>query len=178
DTRFSIIRSCFAYGKVEANAVKTLYEDYKGESKEPDVYYSVYAGSLIGQAYELLIKGCIGFGDVSGVSNRPIGDGEGDEAEYMYNAAYVDNFVGHSTNVVFGADYRSVVAVEGMEVKSNGMIYEGGYNSVGYQTYENLNNPTYYRASLGFNAQEGDDEVWNLNNVDVEAGRYPTLNMN
>ncbi|MBR2349424.1 MAG: InlB B-repeat-containing protein [Clostridia bacterium] len=178
NTRFSIIRSCFAYGKVEANAVKTLYEDYKGESKEPDVYYAVFAGSLIGQAYELLIKGCIGFGDVSGVSNRPIGDGEGDDADYMYNAAYVDNFVGHSTNVVFGADYRTVYAVEGMEVKSNGMIYEGGYNSVEYQNYSNLNNATFYIQSLGFNAVEGDDDVWSFNNLNIEAGQYPTLNLN
>ncbi|MBQ8178620.1 MAG: InlB B-repeat-containing protein [Clostridia bacterium] len=165
NNRFAIIENCLSYGHVEANVTETTFKDYKGEEVTTNVYYSVFAGSLIGQSYEQLIKGCVAFGDVVAISNRPITDDE----ELVYNSAFADNFMGHSTNTVVGADYRTVYAVQDMSVTRNGSTYSG-FNSAPSQTYKMLNDSAFYRVTLGF-----DINVWNLNNLDVENGVMPTL---
>lgn len=163
--RFAIIENCLSYGEVEANVTETTFKDYKGEEVTTNVYYSVFAGSLIGQSYEQLIKSCIAFGDVTAISNRPIIDDE----ELVYNSAFADNFMGHSTNTIVGADYKTVYAVQDMIVTRNGSNYSG-FNSAQTQTYKMLNDSTFYRYTLGF-----DVNIWNLNNLDVEDGIMPTL---
>ena len=165
--RFAIIENSLSYGNVEANVTETTFKDYLGQEVTTSVYYSVFAGSLIGQSYEQLIKGCVAFGDVLAISNRPII--EGSEDEFVYNTAFADNFMGHSTNLVVGADYRNVYAVEGMTVTRNGSNYSG-FNSATVQTYNMLNDSSFYRYTLGF-----DVNYWNLNNLDVENGVMPTL---
>ncbi len=170
DNRFAIIENCLSYGKVEANATETTFKDYKGDEVTTSVYYSVFAGSLIGQSYEQLIKSCVAFGDVVAISNRPIVDSSSDDEDALeYNSAFADNFMGHSTNMIVGADYRTVYAVQDMTVTRNGTAYSG-FNSAQFQTYDMLNDSTFYRVTLGF-----DINVWNLNNLDVENGIMPTL---
>ncbi len=163
--RFAIIENCLAYGSVEANATETVFKDYLGNESTTNVFYAVFAGSVIGQANEQLIKSCIGFGSVSGISNRPALEDD----EYMYNAAHADNFVGHSTNTIVGADYRTVYVVEGLTVTRNNEVFSG-FNSVPSQTYTMLNDASFYRVTLGF-----DINVWNLNNLNVKEGIMPTL---
>ncbi len=163
--RFAIVENCLSYGEVEANAKETVFKDYLGNESTTNVFYAVFAGSLIGQANEQLVKSCIGFGNVTGISNRPTLEDD----EFTYNAVHADNFVGHATNTVVGADYRTVYALEGMTVTRNNELFSG-FNSVQFQTYQMLNDAAFYRVTLGF-----DVNVWNLNNLNVKEGVLPTL---
>lgn len=183
--RFFIIKQCLAYGKVEANATQTTFVDYNGKEYSSGVYYPVYAGSVIGQAHELLATGCIGFGTVTAISNRSKKDEvTGEVSSVLYNSAYADNFVGQSSNLISGNDYVKVYVAESVTVTRNDMkvvspdyssetgenVFKS-YNQAEVQTYSYLNNQNTY-TEIGFNAQD-----WNLTNLDVENGIRPTLNI-
>lgn len=185
---FAIVENCLAYGNVEANATETEFKDDKGNVVNASVYYSVFAGSLFGQSYEQLVKGCIAFGNVEAISNRPKNAESTDK--FTHNTAFAGNFAGQTTNSVLGADYRTVYAIEGMTVKRNGESFDGSYiveiidpetsestfetrtypNTTRTQTYEQLKDASFYRQTLGF-----DQNLWNLTNIDIENGVYPTL---
>lgn len=183
DNTFFIITACMAYGDVEANATKTTFKDYNGVEYSADIYYPVYAGSVIGQAHELLVRGCIGFGTVKGVSNRPKVTVEGvSETESVYNSAFAENFVGQSSNKISGKDYINVFVAESVTVTRNDMTvvepgYEGtektftSYNPAPTVTFAQLNNSRFYEQQ-GFSGS-----YWYLDGLNVEAGIRPTLRL-
>ncbi len=70
DTTFFMIENCLAYGSVTANAGKTIFTDYEGNETTANAYNAVFAGSVIGQAYELYIRYTVGFGSVEAISYR------------------------------------------------------------------------------------------------------------
>ncbi len=181
-SKFYIIQRCLAYGSVKAEAANTTFKDYTGKESTAPVYYPVYAGSVIGQAYELLIQGCVGFGNVYGSSSRPITTTEdGKQSGEAYNPAYADNFVGQSSNSVHGNDYEKVYVSEGVQVTRNNLtvVYDDkeatsetfvSYNNADAVGYDSLNGASFY-SGLGFDT----GSVWNVSNLDVEKGAYPTL---
>lgn len=192
--RFFIIKNCLAYGNVEANATETVFVDYNGDSHSSGVYYSVYAGSVIGQAYELLATECIGFGTVTAVSNRSKTDEvTGEVSSVLYNSAYAENFVGQSSNVVrkivydengevcrdkngeilydAGNDYVKVYVAESVTVTRNDTTSFYSFNSAEAISYKELNEASTY-TTMEFSSTD-----WNLSNLDIEAGIRPTLNI-
>lgn len=173
-TTFFMIENCLAYGSVEANASTTVFKDYEGNEYTANVFYAVFAGNFIGQAYELYIRNCIGFGNVDAISHRSASDAAVGDETYTHNVAYGDNFVGHSTALTSSADYMRVYVAPGVTVTRNGTAYDtsAGYNSVDEISYNYLNNASFYTTSLGFST-----DYWNLNNLNVQAGVYPTLKL-
>ncbi len=174
---YAIIERCLAFGTVEANATETEFKDDKGEIVNASVYYSVFAGGLVGQAYEQLVRGCVSYGDVSAISNRPKGNNAND---ITHNTAFAGNLVGHSTNMVVDTNYLRVYTLDSVEVKRNGEMFVGT-NIEGEMIYPNtavtqskarLNDATFYYngASLGFSMND-----WNCDGLDIENGIYPTL---
>ncbi len=170
--RFFIIKNCLAYGNVEANASETVFVDYNGNSHSSGVYYSVYAGSVIGQAYELLATECIGFGTVTAVSNRSKTDEvTGEVSSVLYNSAYAENFVGQSSNLLSGNDYVKVYVAESVTVTRNDTTSYSSFNSAEAISYKELNKASTY-TTMEFSTTD-----WNLSNLDIEAGIRPTLNI-
>ncbi len=173
-TTFFMIENCLAYGSVEANASTTVFKDYEGNEYTANVFYAVFAGNFIGQAYELYIRSCVGFGNVDAISHRAASDSAVGDEIYTHNVAYGDNFVGHSTALTTSADYMRVYVASGVTVTRNGTAYDtsAGYNSVDEISYAYLNNASFYTTSLGFST-----DYWNLSNLNVQAGVYPTLKL-
>lgn len=173
-TTFFMIENCLAYGSVEANASTTVFKDYEGNEYTANVFYAVFAGNFIGQAYELYIRSCVGFGNVDAISHRAASDSAVGDEIYTHNVAYGDNFVGHSTALTSSADYMRVYVASGVTVTRNGTAYDtsAGYNSVDEISYAYLNNASFYTTSLGFST-----DYWNLSNLNVQAGVYPTLKL-
>ena len=173
-TTFFMIENCLAYGSVEANASTTVFKDYEGNEYTANVFYAVFAGNFIGQAYELYIRSCVGFGNVDAISHRAASDSAVGDEIYTHNVAYGDNFVGHSTALTSSADYMRVYVASGVTVTRNDTAYDtsAGYNSVDEISYAYLNNASFYTTSLGFST-----DYWNLNNLNVQAGVYPTLKL-
>lgn len=173
-TTFFMIENCLAYGSVEGNASTTVFKDYEGNEYTANVFYAVFAGNFIGQAYELYIRNCIGFGNVDAISHRSASDSEVGDETYTHNVAYGDNFVGHSTALTSGNDSVRIFVATGVSVTRNGSVYStaDGYNSVPELGYNYLNDAGFYTSSLGF-----DTDYWNLNDLDVQTGVYPTLKL-
>ena len=173
-TTFFMIENCLAYGSVEANASTTVFKDYEGNEYTANVFYAVFAGNFIGQAYELYIRSCVGFGNVDAISHRAASDSAVGDEIYTHNVAYGDNFAGHSTALTSSADYMRVYVASGVTVTRNGTAYDtsAGYNSVDEISYAYLNNASFYTTSLGFST-----DYWNLSNLNVQAGVYPTLKL-
>ena len=182
---FKIIERCLSFGNVVANASETTYKDNDGNDVTiTGVYYPVYAGSLIGQTNELLIGSCIAFGNVEGVSRRQAGD------DYALNPAYVDNFVGHSTNRT--STYTRTYVFDGSKTYRNGTLYVGSYQernengvwepkfkSGGYNTVDTISASTittsYLIGTLGFN--NGNNNYWNVANVKIEVAPDGSVDM-
>lgn len=162
---FKAINHCLSYGTVTANASETTYEDVDGEEvRVIGVFYPVFAGGMVGQANEMLIGNCVAFGDVDGISHRIVEEGGEINAK---NPVYVNNFVGHSTNQ--SSVFQNSYCVEEQLVERNGLQY-ADFNSVGILTYQEINEGTRLRLTLGF-----DTLVWMLTGLNVEEGVYPTL---
>ncbi|MBO5774269.1 MAG: hypothetical protein J6R44_05490 [Clostridia bacterium] len=180
---FAIIERCLAFGSVEANATETEFKDDKGEVVNASVYYSVFAGGLIGQSYEQLVRSCVSLGSVSAISNRPKNNAT-DADDIAHNTAFAGNLTGHSTNEIVNTNFFHVYTLDSVEVKRNGAIFTGKYvdatsgeektypNTAPTQTENRLNDSTFYTSgsSLGF-----DVNVWNCDGVDIANGIYPTL---
>lgn len=162
---FKAINHCLSYGNVIANASETTYENADGEEvRVLGVFYPVFAGGMVGQSNEMLIGNCIAFGDVEGISNRVAEEGGPINAT---NPAYVNNFVGHSTNT--SDVFQNVYCVEEQSVERNGIDYSD-FNTVTILTYQDINAGSYLRINMGF-----DTSIWTLTGLDVENGVYPTL---
>lgn len=179
---YAIIEHCFAYGDVEANASETEFKDEKGNVIQGHVYYSVFAGALFGQSYEQLVHACVAFGDVEAISNRPKNSDDPDDL--TYNTAFAGNFAGQTTNSVIGADYRNVYAIDGISVMRNGEDFSGKYIVDGEEEQNTYPNTTETRTYAWLNDQDNledangmafDRNLWNLSNLDIENGVYPTL---
>ena len=187
---FAIVENCLAYGDVEANATETEFKDDKGNVVNASVYYSVFAGSLFGQSYEQLVKGCVAFGDATAISNRPKNSEIVDDL--TYNTAFAGNFAGQTTNNVLGADYRAVYALEDILITKNGSPFKGTYlvevvdpesgeTIIVEKTYPNMvtkKDVSWFNAASNYYDPFGmafDTNIWNLNGLDVENGIYPTL---
>lgn len=180
---FAIIERCLAFGSVEANATETEFKDDKGEVVSANVYYSVFAGGLIGQSYEQLVRSCVSYGDVLAISNRPKNNATSAD-DITYNTAFAGNLTGHSTNEVVNTNYLRVYTLDSVEVRRNNSIFTGKYfdvesgeektypNTAPTQTQNRLNESSFYYGgdTLGFGR-----DVWNCDGVDIENGIYPTL---
>jgi uncharacterized repeat protein (TIGR02543 family) len=171
---FNAISNCLAFGDVTANASETVYEktyvddegvEHTEEHRILGVFYSVFAGGLVGQANEILIGNCIAFGDVKGISHRQL---EEDGEINAKNPAHVNNFIGHSTNST--QRFQHVYAIEGQEVKRNDEDYTD-YSTVATITFSEVNEGARLDA-MGF-----DDTIWALTGLNIEGGVYPTLLM-
>ena len=162
---FKAINHCLSYGNVTANASETTYEDADGEDvRVIGVFYPVFAGGMVGQSNEMLIGNCIAFGDVEGISHRISEEGGPINGT---NPAYVNNFVGHSTNT--SDVFQNVYCVEEQLVERNGIAYSD-FNTVSNLTYQDINAGSHLRINMGF-----DTLIWTLTGLDVENGVYPTL---
>jgi hypothetical protein len=169
---FNAISNCFAFGDVTANASETVYEktyvddegvEHTEEHRITGVFYSVFAGGIVGQANEILIGNCIAFGDVKGISHRQL---EEDGEINAKNPAHVNNFIGHSTNST--QRFQHVYAIEGQEVTRNDVEYTD-YSTVPIISIADVNEGSRL-GSMGF-----DTHIWNLTGLNVERGVYPTL---
>ena len=177
---FFMIENCLSYGSVKIDVSEIVYTDYNGNptTDAPDVFYSVFAGSFIGQAYELYIRNSATFGNVSATSNRPSDvtvDIGGETVSGEYNIAYANNFIGHSTSLVDTDDCYNVFAVAGIEVYRNGEKFDTekgdgalgvNYNSV--EEREDTDTVEFYTVTMDF-----DEDYWNFSRV--EDGGMPTL---
>lgn len=170
-TSFFMIQNCLAYGSVTANAGQTIFTDYEGNTTTANAYHAVFAGSVIGQAYELYIRYTVGFGNVEAISYRDSADQTVGEETYEYNVAYGDNFVGHSTGLTSSDNCYGVYVAAGLTVTRNGEPYirdasGNGYNSV--PETELYNTESFYTADLGFNTT-----YWNFSAL--ASGGRPSL---
>ena len=180
---FFMIENCLSYGNVKIDVSEIVYTDYNGNptTDAPDVFYAVYAGGFIGQAYELYIRNAVSFGNVAATSNRP-GDVSvdlgGGETTSEFNIAYANNFVGHSTSLVYTDDCYNVYAAAGVTVERNGEPFDTGahvsegsfglnYNSV--EERSDTDTVEFYTDVLDF-----DETLWNFSRVEDNGGR-PTL---
>ena len=180
---FFMIENCLSYGDVLIDVSNIVYTDYNGNptTDAPDVFYAVYAGGFIGQAYELYIRNAVSFGNVAATSNRP-GDVSvdlgGGETTSEFNIAYANNFVGHSTSLVYTDDCYNVYAAAGVTVERNGEPFDTGahvsegsfglnYNSV--EERSDTDTVEFYTDLLDF-----DETLWNFSRVEDNGGR-PTL---
>lgn len=205
NNEFYIIERCFAFGDVEANAEKTIFKDEDGNEVSASVYYSVFAGGLIGQSYEQLVRRCFAFGDVTAISLRskmcatcgnvnPTTYSECEKCgeplpddNYAENTAFAGNFVGHTTNMVVSGDdsYVANFCLDIMEVTRNGKTYPYATDGevAGTIVYPNqvaTHNYAWFKVQSNFTVGEGaftigDNGYWIFDNVDIENGLYPTL---
>ena len=179
---FFMIENCLSYGDVLIDVSNIVYTDYNGNptTDAPDVFYAVFAGSFIGQSYELYIRNSATFGSVAATSNRPsdvevdLGDGV---VSGEYNIAYANNFVGHSTSLVNTDDCYNVFAAAGMTVERNGELFDtgaavsGGTFGLNYNSVEeraDTDTVEFYTDVMDF-----DEDLWNFSFV--EDGGRPTL---
>lgn len=164
DDQFYFIQYCFAYGNVTVDVKDVYYVEDNGSTTGTNgVYHSVFAGGLIGHATEPLIRSAVAFGDVLARSTRPINGTD----QLVYNPVYADNVVGQSTALI--STRNNIYGFSGQEVRRNDTVYSG-FNSAAKVEYASLNTYSFLRTQMGF-----DNQIWNLNNLDFEAGRVPTL---
>lgn len=171
DTTFFMVQNCLAYGSVTANAGQTIYTDYEGNETTANAYHAVFAGSVIGQAYELYIRYTVGFGNVEAISYRDSADQVVGEETYEYNVAYGDNFVGHSTGLTSSDDCYGIYVVKGLSVTRNGEPYLKDASGNGYNTVPESSltgEVSFYTADLNFNTA-----YWNFSAL--SSGGRPTL---
>ena len=171
DTTFFMVQNCLAYGSVTANAGQTIYTDYEGNETTANAYHAVFAGSVIGQAYELYIRYTVGFGNVEAISYRDSADQVVGEETYEYNVAYGDNFVGHSTGLTSSDDCYGIYVVKGLSVMRNGEPYLKDASGNGYNTVPESSltgEVSFYTADLNFNTA-----YWNFSAL--SSGGRPTL---
>ena len=130
-----------------------------------------FAGSVIGQAYELYIRYTVGFGNVEAISYRDSADQVVGEETYEYNVAYGDNFVGHSTGLTSSDDCYGIYVVKGLSVTRNGEPYLKDASGNGYNTVPESSltgEVSFYTADLNFNTA-----YWNFSAL--SSGGRPTL---
>lgn len=171
DTTFFMIENCLAYGSVTANAGKTIFTDYEGNETTANAYNAVFAGSVIGQAYELYIRYTVGFGSVEAISYRDSADQVVGEETYEYNVAYGDNFIGHSTGLTASDDCYGVYVAKGVTVTRNGEPYVKDASGNGYNTVpetDRTDEESFYTVTLSFNTN-----YWNFSAL--SSGGRPTL---
>lgn len=183
---FKIIERCLSYGNVVANASETTYKNEDGEDVTiKGVYYPVFAGSLIGQTNELLIGNCIAFGNVTGVSKRIAGD------DYALNPAYVDNFVGHSTNKT--STYTRTFVFDGAKVYRNGTLYVGSYQEMeevdgqdsyvtkymtgGFNTVNTIKSEAFTSDYLSDTMNFNDEAIWDLSTINIVLAEDGSINL-
>lgn len=165
DDEFYFVLRALAFGDVEVVVQNVYYEDADGTITESTgVYHPVFAGGFTAHASETRINGALAYGDVVAKSSRPVGS-TGSE---IYNPAYATNFIGQ--NSALTSVCRNIYALEDQLVLRNDEPYGADrFNSSPTVASAALNSADFY-LGLGMNQQ-----VWNLNNLNIAAGRYPTL---
>ncbi len=139
-------------------------------SANSETYNNYYVGGIVGRGNA---TNCTNNGSISGDNAGGIVGGYGDAANCINNGSVSGDIVGGIAGDAYNRALENCINITSnvQQISGNGRgTITNCYTLGNNVTVEQLNSKSFYTDTLGWS-----EEIWNLDDLDIENGKYPTL---